>query len=417
MGFIKDRISIKNDVTGVSLQDADFWKLLGIDPQSLPSNKLGEATLCICLKYLSECIGKLPIRAYQLTNEKGKEKIFDYYMDYILNIEPNPFMNASTFKSAVELNRNFYGNAYIYEKVNKGKVQSLWILPSDEVTVWKDTAGIFGQGSNAIWYVWTDSQNNGKQWKFLSDEIIHLKSSLSWNGITGLSVIDILKNNIEQAKYGQQYLKNLYQNNMFGDKVILQYTGDLSDATAQKLATKIESYSTGSTTGKFIPLPVGITATTLAMKLSDAEFSVLNQATALQIAAAFGIKPNILNNYDKSSYSNSVTQQTDFFVNSLQPIIEQYSQEFTRKLLSSKEKNSNMRLEQDIKTLFKMDPTSQMEYLVKGVNNAIFTPNEAREEVGNSYSDSPNANKLMCNGNYISIDQVGQVNNGGAVKQ
>lgn len=415
MGFIKDRINIKNDITGVNLQDKDFWKLLGIDPQTLPANKLGEATLCTCLKYLSECIGKLPIKAYQMSDQKGKEKINNYYTDYVLNVEPNPFMNAITFKQTVELNRNFYGNAYIYIQTKAGKVQSLWILPSEDVTVWQDTAGIFGKDSNAIWYVYTEKERI--QHTFASTEIIHLKSSLSFDGVTGMSIIEILQNNIDQAKFGQQYLKNLYQNNMFGDKVLLQYTGDLSDDKATKLASRVENYSTKNATGKFIPLPVGITASTLAMKLSDAEFSVLNQATALQIAAAFGIKPNILNNYDKSSYSNSVTQQTDFFVNSLQPILEQYDQEYMRKLLSSKEKKSGIILEHDTKTLFKMDPTAQMDYLVKGVNNAIYTSNEAREEIGNSYDDSPNANKLMCNGNYISIDQVGQNKNGEVVSK
>lgn len=408
MGFIKDRISTKNNFSNLTLEDSEFWKLIGLDSQSLSESKLGEATLCICLKYLSECVGKLPLKAYQQSSKKGKEKINDYYMDYTLNIEPNPFMNASTFKSAVELNRNFYGNAYIYTEMSKGKVKHLWILPSEEVKLWKDTAGIFGKNTNAIWYVWTDSKNGNKEYKFKSDEIIHLKSSLSWDGITGLSIIDILKNNIDQAKYGQQYLKSLYQNNMFGDKVILQYTGDLSTEKETKMAEKIETFSTKTSTGKFIPLPLGITATTLAMKLSDAEFSVLNQATALQIASAFGIKPNILNNYDKSSYSNSVTQQTDFFVNSLQPILEQYSQEFTRKLLTYSEKNL-IRLEFDIKTLFKLDPTAQMDYLQKGMNNFMISPNEAREELGYSYCEDENANKLMGNGNYISIDQVGQV--------
>lgn len=403
MGFIKDRINFKN-VTGVSLQDDNFWKLLGIDVQNLDSNKLGESTLCICLKYLSECVGKLPINAYQMSNLKGKERINDYYMNYVLNTEPNPFMNAFTFKSAVELNRNFFGNAYIYVETIRGKIKNLWILPSDEVVIWQDTAGIFGKDTNALWYVWQDT--SGKQHKFMSNEIIHLKSSLSWNGITGLSIIDILKNTIDQARYGQTYLKNLYQNNMFGDKVILQYTGDLSPEGETKLASKIETFSTKTSSGKFIPLPLGITATTLAMKLSDAEFSVLNQATALQIAAAFGIKPNILNNYDKSSYSNSVTQQTDFFVNSLQPILEQYNLEFTRKLLNLKEKQSLASLEFNTKSLFKLDPVAQMDYHQKGINNAIMTPNEAREEAGLSYSEDDGANNLMCNGNYIPLGQV-----------
>lgn len=69
------------------------------------------------------------------------------------------------------------------------------------------------------------------------------------------------------------------------------------------------------------------------MKLSDAEFFENSKLSALQLAAAFGIKPNIINDYSKSSYSNSETQQLDFYVNTLQPVLQHTEQEITYKLL------------------------------------------------------------------------------------
>lgn len=416
MGFLKDRMNIQN-ATSITLQDSELLRLLGIDGQNIRHGKLGEITYFTCLKHLSECMGKLPIRQYREDAVKGKEKVRGSYLDYILNTEPNPYMTASTFWQTVELNRNHYGNAYVYQECytigrNAGQIKALWILPSNQVTIWMDDAGFFGK-QNAIWYVWQDQRGRGKQYKFRSEEILHYKSSVSWDGIVGLAVKDILKIQIETAQYGQSYLGKLYKNNMFGGKVILNYTGDLDRKREKTLAEKIESYSSSVGSGKFIPLPLGITAQTLDMKLSDAEFADLNKLSALQIAGAFGIKPNILNNYDKSSYSNSETQQLDFYVNSFMPTLKGYKEENTRRLLTSKQKNDNNVLEHDIKELFKLDPVKQIGVLQKGINNFIYTANEAREEMGLPYSDEPSANELIGNGNYIKISQIGSQWKGG----
>lgn len=320
-------------------------------------------------------------------------------------------MPASTFWQTVELNRNYFGNAFCYIErhktgKNRGKVKHLWILPSDEITVYVDDAGIFSTNGQAIWYQWTDSRSR-KMYTFASNEVLHYRTSISFNGILGLAVKDVLKLQIETAQYSQSYLQKLYKGNMFGGKIILQYTGDLAQSGKDTLIKETERYANSVGTGKFLPLPLGISATTLDMKLSDAEFAELNKLNALQVASAFGIKPNILNNYEKSSYSNSETQQLDFYINSLSPILKHYKEESTRKLLPISEQETNY-LEHDIKQLFKLDPVKQMEVLQKGMNNLMYTVNEAREELGLPYIDNPLANEPVGNGNYIQLSQLGQ---------
>lgn len=418
MGFIKSRIDIKNATTistNIGLADAQLLKLLGIEEGSLSGKKsLGEITYFTCLKVLSEAVAKLPIITYKTnSNTRGKEKINNSYLNYILNVEPNPYMTASSFWQAVELNRLHYGNSYIYQdryKIGKnaGKVKSLWILPSNEVTVWQDDAGIFGQ-DNAIWYVWNDTRGQGKQWKFNMKEILHFKTSTSFDGIVGMATRDILKTNIEQAQYGANYLKKLYANNLFGDKILLQYTGQLDSKAEKALASKIESYSTDNTTsGKFIPLPIGLTASTLASKLTDSEFSILNQTNSLKICAAMGLNPNHINDYSKSSYSNSVSQNLDFLINTLSPTLISYSQENTRKLLTTTDKSTGMTLEHDARSLLKLDPIQQTEILTKQIQNYLLTPNEGRDELGYPYSEDPKANQLIGNGASILLSQVGE---------
>lgn len=407
MGFLRNRIS--KDIKNVkySLADKNLLSLLGLDTSVINSDKLGETVFFTCLNFLSNSVSKLPINKYSFDAVKGKERIIGSNLNNILNLEPNEYMNASSFWSCVELNKNFYGNCYVaiirskYGK-EKGNIESLWILDTESVQAWRDTAGLFGV-ANGLWYIWYDKNNSGKKYIFSSGEILHYKTSVTWDGIMGVAIKDILKTQIETQKYGQGYINNLYKNSMFGDKVILQYTGDLGTGAKDTLVKETERYCNSNGT-RFLPLPIGITATTLSMKLTDAEFSLINNTNALRLAAAFGLSPNIINDYSKSSYANSVSQQTDFYVNTLSPTLNNYKQENTRKMLLIKEKNNGVFLEHDTKVLFKLDPLQQMEYLTKGTNNLLITPNEGREELGYSWKEGGDV--LMGNGNLAPIEII-----------
>ena len=50
---------------------------------------------------------------------------------------------------------------------------------------------------------------------------------------------------------------------------------------------------------------------------------------ALSIAAAFGVKPDHLNDYSKSSYANSSMQSLSFYINTLLYNVSLYEQELT----------------------------------------------------------------------------------------
>lgn len=395
---------IRADTT-YSLNDADFLRVLGIDVDSA-GNKLGEITYFTCLKLLSEIMGKLDIRMYQYSEKKGKERALNPRLEYLLNVEPNEYYTASTLKQAIELNRNHYGNAFVHVETDRktGMIKALWILPTTEVAVWIDDRGVFGN-ANGVWYEWNDSRT-GKKRVFNSNEILHFKSSITFDGINGMAIKDIISMQIDSAYYGERYIHKLYKGNMAANKVILHYTGDLNSAAKKALVRGTEEFSSQVGTGAFIPLPLGVNAEVLDSKLVDSEFSVLNKAKALSIAAAFGISPNGINDYSKSSYANSVTQQTNLYVNTMQPIFKAYNEEYTRRLIPGKEKGLKT-LEIETKSLFKMNPIEQMDVLQKGVNSLLYTPNEGREELGLPYKDHPMANELVGNGNMINLENIG----------
>jgi HK97 family phage portal protein len=140
--------------------------------------------------------------------------------------------------------------------------------------------------------------------------------------------------------------------------------------------------------------------------MADAQFAELRKASALQIAAAFGIKPNMINNYDKSSYASSEQQAIDYLVNTALIRIKQYEEEINAKFLEPQEQDARFFYKFNEKVILRTDAKTQMETLKDGVNNGIYKPNDARDYLDLPYD--PAGNKLIVNGNYIPLEMVGQ---------
>jgi len=375
---------------------------LGIDSKT-PYDKLSEATYFACMKILAESMGKLPLKMYQDT-EKGIEKSNKSELYNILKLRPNPYTTSAVFWSTVEMNRNHYGNAYVWNRFEGPVLKDMWIMQSSNTNILVDNEGILGK-KNKIWYQYNDPQT-GKLHVFNNDEVMHFKTSTTFDGITGIPVQEILAATVEGSLESQKFMNNLYKTGLTG-KAVLEYTGDLDSGAKERLVKGFEEFANGSkNAGKIIPVPLGMRLVPMDIKLTDSQFIELKKYSALQIAAAFGIKPNQINDYEKSSYASAEAQNLAFYVDTLLYILKQYEEEITYKVLSSQLINQGHFFKFNVNVILRADIKSQMEALAKGVNNAIYKPNEAR-----SYLDLPaveGGDILMTNGNYIPVTKVGE---------
>lgn len=145
----------------------------------------------------------------------------------------------------------------------------------------------------------------------------------------------------------------------------LQYTGDLDKQKRLALQKEYNSLLTGAkNAGKVVAVPVGMTLQPLSTTLADAQYAELKKYSALQIAAAFGIKPNQLNNYDKSSYSNSETQQLAFLIDTMSYRLTQYEQEINYKCLSDQQRKEGYYYKFNEKALLRTDSKTQKDVII-----------------------------------------------------
>lgn len=373
--------------------------------------ELSEATYFACLKVLSEGLGKLPLKLMQYNEDNGVSTCRKHHLYRVLNERPNPYMTATTFWSTMEYNRNHHGNAYALIVTRKIKTKkgekidtSLWILPSNQVEIWYDDSKRLDKVSDVFYRYCCNAGN----FIFGSEEIIHLKSSFSFDGIKGISVREQLESTIKGNIEAQDVVNQMYENGFIA-KAVVNYTSSLSNENVKGFVKEIEKFAQGEYSDEkiknIIPLPLGTELKPLNMKLADNQFIEVKKYSALQIASAFGIKPYQIGDYDKSSYASAEAQQLSFYIDTMLYIIKQYEEEISYKLLSEEEVQNGFHVKFNVSVVLRADQLKQIETLSKGVGSFIYTPNEARAKL--DLPDKPGGDKLLGNGASIPVEFIG----------
>jgi HK97 family phage portal protein len=402
---LKERIkAVCNILTNKASKDhamqqlIDFLGLVGTKEKAL-----SEATYFACLKVLSESVGKLPLKLLQHKDNNGVITARGHPFYKVLHNRPNPYMTSTAFWSTIEQNRNHYGNAYALIK-GAGSKMSLWILPSEEVEIWYDDDTILSDVPD-IYYIYS---HGGKMYQFSSEQILHFKTSNTFDGIKGIAVREQLKMTIDGNIKAQKMLNSMYKSG-FTAKAVVQYTSDLSDKNLEKFKNKIEKFAGSDLddeeTKNIIPIPIGTTLTPLNIKLADNQFVDVKRYSALQIASAFGIKPNQIGDYEKSSYASAEAQQLSFYVDTLLYIIKQYEEELNYKLLSDEDIENGYYFKFNVAVILRADLKTQVDTLCQAISNFLYTPNEARALL--DMESKEGGDQLLGNGASIPVQLAG----------
>lgn len=394
----------KKDATSSSEQLTLNQLLDWLGVHDVSGEALSEATYFACIKVLSESIGKLPLRLMQSTPNSGVTPLRSHRYYRMLNERPNRFMSASVFWTYMEYCRNHYGNAYALIDTHDPEHPQLWPMDPRNMKVWYDNARLLRDVPD-VYYVYSDGKGVTT---YGSEEILHFKTHQTVDGLVGVSVCEQLANTIQGNIKAQKMVNKMYDSGMTA-KAVLQYTGSLKDASVDQLTKGIEAYAKGEMKAKgvenIIPMPLGMTLTPLNLNLADSQFLEVKQYSALQIAAAFGVKPNQVGDYTKNSYASAEAQQLSFLVDTLLFNIKQYEEELSWKLLTDAEEAAGLSAKFNTSVLLRADQETKISTLSTAVSSFLMTPNEAREQLDLPHKEG--GDQLLGNGAAIPVQYAG----------
>lgn len=381
----------------------DFASALGID--SGDKGAMNEATYYTCTKILRETVGKLPFRLMRRMPNGGIETAYDHPKYNILCLRPNPYMSATTFWSAVEQSRINYGNAVVYMAPGRSADDwgSLWLIPDSELDVWWDNARALADVPD-VYYRWS---RGGEMTVLKSSEVMHFRWSDTVDGINGIPLRARLDRLLDGSLGSQDFQNSLIKKGLAG-KAVMQYTANLNDASVEQMRKAMTDYANGTFKGgdvSIIPAPVGVTLQPLNTKLTDAQFEELKKYSAAQIAAAFGIKPQQINDMTKQSYASSQAQQEAFYQDTMLYSLRSYEDEITWKYLSHDELSRNYFVQADTTVMLRSDYETTVKANQAAVESGQITPNEGRFKL--NLPALPDGDTLLCNGNMIPVSMAG----------
>ena len=407
--YRKNQANSENRPTFTVGEDTGWLDFLGIKKDSD-----GEITYNMCLKILSETMGKIPFKFYQETKENGIIKPALTDTARLLTERPNEFYTPTVFWTVVELNRLHYGNAYVYIEdepvIDRGriinyKIKNLWVMPSANVQVKIDTDGIFGGAKGDIRYEYMDEYTH-LMYSLPSYKVLHFKSSSTYDGLVGKPMRSIIKETIDGAFESQNFMNKMYENNLTASGYI-EYNGDVTDDNMVKRANVFYKGLKGNENiGKIGYLPPGLKYTPINIKPTDAQFFELRNYTALQIAGCFGVKPTQINNYDKASYTSSEAQNLAFLTDTVLWTISQYEQEINYKLLSEKERKQGYKFKMNQNVLLRVDSKTQSEIVRGYVSSGIYNVNNALDLLDLPHVEGGDLN--FVNGTNLPLRDIGK---------
>ena len=314
----------------------------GLDHGEAYARKLSAVDRCI--EILSDSMAKLPTYCVDRVSRKRVE----LPLLKLLNVRPNEAMAPSVRKKLLESSRLARGNSYDWIRRNPytAEIIELIPLPGELVYTWRDTSG----------HVWHNVQDpaSGSVFTLPHSDVAQYKGA-SRDGIHGISVLQRAAEVIAAARARQQHDLSYYENGGQPSGVLRTDTDlgglvkdpknpDKKISKKDLLRREWERVHSGPTNANRLAiLDYGLDYKAISVSNKDAQFIESQEVAIRDIARYFGV-PLYKLQEGKQSYNSNEQNGIEYVVGTLHPIVTQYEEEQTYKLLFPSQVNQGLEL-------------------------------------------------------------------------
>lgn len=338
---------------------------------------------------ISNTIASLPIHLY-----RDREVMKEHPLEQLIAYRPNPSMTAFTFRQTMEANRNNEGNAYaLIVPDAEGRPLRLDVIDPIRVQPMREME------SREMWYrISFDDSKVG--WVHHSSMIV-LKH-MSANGEKGIRPVDVLRGTLDYDADIKHF--SVKQLEGVSSAVILNVPGTgLSDDRKKGLIKQfLKTYAESG--GKVIVLEGGITATTMQQPAVDANVLNVERVTRNRVATVYNIPPHMLGDYSDTSYATAEQSMLEYLQMTINPIIEQWEEEFNTKLLTWDMIKQGYSFRFDLVNLWRTDTLTMANRNQMAIRSGWLRPNEVRRQ--DHLPDDPAGDTLLISRDLVPLSEA-----------
>lgn len=293
-------------------------------------------------------------------------------VELLLNKEPNPFQDISTFKRNLIIDYILDGNIFIYfDGV------SLYHLPANYVQIEPDER------------TYVKSYTFQNNIKYSPDEIIHIKENSFQSIYRGTSRLRAARRIMSQLTKMREFQDNFFKNGAVPGLVI-KSPSIISEKNKERMIQSwVTRYRPDGGGRRPMVLDGGMEVSNLTnVNFKEMDFEASIQAAEVEILKVLGIPPILL---DSGNNANIRPNHRLYYLETILPILQ--------KMCSALERFFGFEIEPDITGIPALQPelSDAASYYATLVNTGIITANEARFQLNYDFKDGHDDLRIPAN--------------------
>ncbi len=333
-----------------------------------PQSALGYPAVWRGVNIRASTIGRLPLNTLRRADNELDEL---HPAFYLLREQPNSEQSAKSFKTMLEAHAILSGGGFALITRNSfGQPTALIPLDPAHVIPFRENGRL---GYSLL--------ENGKMTVERPENIFHIKG-LSWDGITGLGLIDVLRETIGLGLAAQKW-QSIFFKNGAAPMTVIELPGSLRNKEAVERFRAMWGKRHRGIDNAHQPalLENGAQLKPFSISPNDAEMLATREFEIKQIASAIGIPSYLLQDNTRTSFA-SLEVENRTFLRDLQDPLTNWEDECKLKLLTPEERVERSHvIEFNRESIERPDLTTFVSALVMQVNNGLLSLDEARNKM------------------------------------
>lgn len=333
-----------------------------------------QITVQACWRILGGAVAAMPVCVLEIT-DKGRKRVEDHALSWLLRWEPNDEMSAYTLIEAMVVAMAATGNAYVeIQRDNGGRPVAFWPL-HPQLTEPKRAP------NGDLVYETTDGMNQGKSRWLDAANMIHVPL-FSFNGLKGFSPIQMARQGIGLARAAEKYGSRFFGNGAKPSGV-LTFQGALTDKQKQEARETWNQTQGGDNQNSTAVMPGMWDYKQIGISPEDSQFLVTRQFQRTEISQGiYGVPPHMVGDTTRLSNNNHEQVSLGFYTDTLQNYVSRIEAEFMRKLMPRSGRNSGrFIIKFDVRQRLRGDFKTTMEGFAIGKQWGFFSTNDVLREL------------------------------------
>lgn len=292
---------------------------------------------------------------------------------YLLNKQPNESMDAYTFKRALTKDYLLYGASNAVIERNLNKVDSLYLLPTKQISVQVYIQNGYKKYSKTF-------LNNSAGSRVFNDYQLLTVLKDSSDGLTGSGILKQNPEIISLALAETKYAENILKNGALPIGV-LKSAGKLSEKAFKNLKDSWASLYQGSDkAGKTVILEEGLDYNPISMNPNELQLVDVKKSSISDIARVFNIPESMINS-NANKYGSAEQQSLAFLQHCINPIVSAIENAANKELLLESEKEEGYSFRLDASKLIQVTRKEKAEAISAEFDGGLISFWEARNEL------------------------------------